>query len=1844
MRREAFLILLAMVCGMTIQQCTIGCLKCNNQNQCLLCDITQGYQLLANSCRLNTQTNCALFSQNGNCVQCANNFYMDINSQNCVAIGSTNVIANCLNYNSAQACILCNKNNFLVGGSCNAVNNTIANCISYSSNNVCMSCNQGFLLSNDMSSCVALPSANNCLFYSYIGCRQCNSGFVVNQNFYFSNFNSPTSLNNYLANMVQPSTEWIGLNVCQSVTVNNCAVYTAFNVCARCNSGYYLSSGACFLFPLNIIFGCATYSGVSICSSCQSGMYLNQNMCLSNTIIENCVSFSTTASTTTCTICNNGFFLQSNSCVPRTASKSTPNCQTPHPQADVCQVCTAGFDLTSDNLACLPTVPNCSKYSASTFQSAALQCSLCVNSFYLSSTGTSVTCVSGSVASCLRYQVSQNVCIECVNGFYLNNLVCTPHVSIPNCVSYHGMKSNYCATCASGYFSFAYTSVCVQTTVRANCASYHPDGNSCQNCVPNFYLVSGPCNAIPSTFSNCNTFSGTACTLCNSGYMVNTLPTAGTCTLPLDYINAAVNSPCSVMTAIPSTVTPIWIASPGLNQVKLECRTCGNYMYGYNPHNAEAICVNQNQLSLYAGFIHVNNCKRYGLNYGASPSVVCMECASGQYISGYQNLGMKASPYVLTSNPTGIQCTSTCNFASTSSSAVIPDDFFGFVNICIAATAITFVNVNDFVSRGMLQFPGNCRRYARFAYRVNDSSNVQVRMTADAVATQAAALNRIMSADYKCIVPAPSVAASNVVPTNYLYLADDDTDVEDQYPYEVVSLITARVSEPADNVMAFDFSTGFSNTVDSSSTYPTVFNYKGILERIDSSSVAPTVCTNCKNHHSFCDIFLRYTGTAGAKKGYAFTTLAEANAAFYTPTTAPATATDYAFVCLRCQFGYQLSYTASAVADNASMPSCVSMQNCASSTTVYGGLTTFLNSVFSCHLCGQTAGSTTFPSIWIETDALANTGASSGTLVGWTVKGVYTSATSVTGGHGFKCFAAPSQIVSGASAIIVPNCAAFGYITPITLFADGGAAPTNDPERAVCLACAANSYPTYVRGSTSEMSWTLGNTDNTNGRIPGWSVIACTPSQNCDTSVINMFNSCGKCDTSKENLPTPVYYAFMDFTLSNCFQTTTQNCFILATGSSQTGQNICDVCKAGFILNDDKVCEQFRVPNQSVTSANFNSGWFVRRLMGSNSVVPSLPTAAALASTSERVKVRINYLLSFSQHQYGVTSCQSGWIQFPTNIWAPRVCVWSSYIYNNTQFPSTTQYINNCLRYNVTQMNSRHVCGGCNVGFIPTIDGTSCVSSTPLPNCLFAQTGANAALCYECADNFFNVNGQCSNTPIANCRTYVNSKWSFTSPSILQCASCLNGFVLSADMISCTNGQVNNCYVYKQGSSTQCSECAPSFSLMTLANNLYYCYPLPTSLNCQKMQSSSSTSGLNYDTVSCAVCNYNNLQVFGIRQWTSLGLVSQPQTLCMKFTAIANCKVYDQANPKINENTFGCLECDTGYWYSSVSQTCFQRVNNPSHCIKFSPTEDTCMQCGQGSFLSVDKVKCMPFPNGIFMCSQYSSATTCTQCFPGYYLSANSCFQSSLIPNCQVYSANFTCSACMNGLFLYNATSCVAASASNCLTFASITACSSCYPGQGLQTSNGITSCVFSILPNCLNATTIAPFTCLICSAGYYPNPNGVCVMVSKAIANCLSYDSASTCTICNTGSILNVARTSCNSTYYTSKIDPNCQQSFLMPTPACVQCSLGSFFSNGTCVQCRNNTYASGCMSCDPLDDRLCLVCRPNYYMNSVGVCMSVSPTTDNNSTTVPDKKSLEIMKSIALCFILIGLMFDQK
>jgi len=305
----------------------------------------------------------------------------------------------------------------------------------------------------------------------------------------------------------------------------------------------------------------------------------------------------------------------------------------------------------------------------------------------------------------------------------------------------------------------------------------------------------------------------------------------------------------------------------------------------------------------------------------------------------------------------------------------------------------------------------------------------------------------------------------------------------------------------------------------------------------------------------------------------------------------------------------------------------------------------------------------------------------------------------------------------------------------------------------------------------------------------------------------------------------------------------------------------------------------------------------------------------------------------------------------------------------------------------------------------------------------------------------------------------------------------------------------------------------------------------------------------------------------------------------------------------------------------------------------YETNKDKCKTCSSSTFINDTATDCVSFPNGILRCATYSNDTVCTSCNAPAFLNGNACPLSTVISKCATYTANFTCTGCESGYFLTNSTLCEVAKASNCLTYTSINACEKCNPldtNKGLKTdTNGVTSCVDKNVANCDISTNEFPFKCTVCKKGFFIGTDGTC-SAATAINKCLLYDTSSTCTKCEQGSVLAVDRKSCQDTIYSAFNDANCLDSQLLGTPACSKCSPGSIFVNNACTACSNNTYTDGCFTCDPANQASCFVCRPGYYQNQVGKCLAIS----GNGTVTPVPTSAVISKIFALFAVLAALL----
>lgn len=928
-------------------------------------------------------------------------------------------------------------------------------------------------------------------------------------------------------------------------------------------------------------------------------------------------------------------------------------------------------------------------------------------------------------------------------------------------------------------------------------------------------------------------------------------------------------------------------------------------------------------------------------------------------------------------------------------------------------------------------------------------------------------------------------------------------------------------------------------------------------------------------------------------------------------------------VCLKCNDGFQLSFAAlnsatAASTGNVPYPGCVQITNCASPTTYYGGLPTYLNAMINCHSCNTGK----VPIVSFEFNAGALSSAYTNAFLNYAL-----GSTVAIAGLAFQCAAAPTALIATATTATsaIANCGVFGVLNPVTTSTSNTVRTLNGLAN-FCLACNSGFFPTYFNANTGA---------NSGSFIPYYAVTACTASANCDASPPNMpWNACGRCSTASLTATPPIYYGYADHSFMNCYKSSTPNCFILSgTTLDSSNPNPCKVCMAGYFLNQDGYCDLMTIPNIA-TGGSFVQAYYASQFIG-----------ATIAAGWDALFVRYHYALSFQASQVGASACTGAYIRAPALVAAPMLCIGSTYLSSNVPWPTPAtndKFILNCAKYSAGVGNALngaapfYKCAVCNSGYIPKLDMSACV--TAIANCLNAQT-STANLCATCAANYWNVNGACSQTTVTNCAVLVNTATS-TAQATIACQTCKSGFYLTSAG-ACTQGTVNNCMTYTNAQAAGCLSCLAGYVLITLSNSNVYCYPVPASLNCVIAASSVSIPrGLSQGYISCTTCTFSIAAPTKPVPWSAQTTTTLAQTMCLPFVAITNCLTYNQASSSVLSNSYLCTACATGFFLSSSGASCSARTVNPAGCATWVANLDQCATCNAGFFLNTLGTLCIAFPIGVPNCAIFNTATNCSQCATGYYpSSAGICIISTVISNCNVYSANYTCSACISGFWLQNATTCTQASATNCLTFTSATACATCAFGYQLATSNSITSCTQIVIANCALLNPSNQLICGTCNTGYYLNANNVCTPVTTTVANCLYYASATQCQTCTAGFFLSADQLTCSNAANTY-IDPNCATPFLTAVANCAQCSFGYLMGSSGCTPCP--LFNSGCGICDSSNATGCLLCQNTYYMNTSGACqlipvILINTTNTTTNTTVAGVNILSAWLTLVLILALV-------
>ena len=1632
-----FIAVCVLVMGLTIQQCDKGCLKCNAKNECVFCDISNNYYLSGTKCLTSTLTNCQILNQNGDCGQCASNFYLDLATKKCVAVETAKQVANCQLYGSGQVCVKCVKGFFVKDGKCLAVVKSVDNCDVYFEDGKCLACASGYLFNAARDGCVASPNVSGCSAYSFLDCKTCATGYIANQNLYFVDYqNNALNIQAAIFSFVSGAmSDWTALKRCQKILDANCLVASAFNVCTTCAPNFFLTAEkTCRAYPKPIIEACQFYNSLTTCSGCLSGYFLEGptkcTLIAGDKLITDCVSYDNKANTVRCLQCSVAKYLNNNACTARVDSINIANCKATNPAADECLTCNDNFQITTDKKKCLAAIPNCATYANSAATITAHVCSTCNSKYYLNTdTNVATTCIAGSLNGCLTYS-SSTVCTACdTTGFYLTAGACTAHPKVENCVTYDGSSFGTCATCTTGFYPFKLTFTCETfTPVIANCKEISPDTNKCIACASDafFLKTDGTCVAY-STLPNCKTANGAGvCTACIDKFA---LKSDNTCVANHDY----------VLTNCDTAGSSASFKTADLN-VATDCSICKENTYPFDLSSYYG-CVSTTLLATKGVATAVDGCRRY--SNAATP--VCLQCTGSLFLT----LGATRT------------CVSTC-----SDTNLLEDPTTGHFNTCSAT--------------GQDGFIANCKT----SIEIWDYS----------IGTPALA--------YRCIQP----TSTYILTVIFADLNQINT------PGVWRDIVDSTVVPPGDAFLYNGYFTAVGIATDS--THDTAAD---VANSLSASDVA-------------CELYI----TDATPK----------------------------FRCWRCKWGMTARWVAGATNNS----KCVRLTGCNTSIK-YGGFSSFLNTILSCHACTSASE---------QLVVTINTATAAAGVITFTV-----ANTPIVTKDFVRCIA-PST--AAAHAVDLPKAIANCHVYALVYIAG-----VFDAGQSGCMACKPN-FRLAAAGAGKAVFDT------------------CEAITDCDTSKTAMVSRCTTC--SQVGAAGAIQYrAFKDATLDTCVNSQSENCLIAST--TLVGTNyVCDLCRSGFFLNADKRCEKINLPACSDASG---STFFK---------FSNPPTAAEFGNYGLLRNMSGQKTLS------GCDNCNAGFVAVGLAA-NERQCVSSSYVQSNGYASvSGTKYIVDCAKYkNLLDTTAAFYseCVACKNNKIPTLNGKSCVTA-PSTACKTAQN-TDTTKCQVCADTHVPVLGNCTPKNILNCKTYD------ITPTIsdLICTGCNDGFVLATNGKSCTAGKVFACQSYNTNQPFICNACNTGYSLIsTNGNAKTYCIKINDGSNCRTLDNSSS--GLQGKFYKCSSCISTSSAAFVHKAWASSDS-TKAQSICLALNLVEKCISYDVASTTVSGNTYLCTACAAGFFLNEDTNTCVARVNQPSGCIEYEINKDKCKVCSTSTFINADSTDCLSFPNGILGCATYSNDTVCTSCNAPRYLNNNTCTLSTQISKCVGYSANFTCTKCDTGYFLTNSTFCELAKAVNCFTYTNINTCEKCDPNdnnKGLKTdTNGVTSCVDKNVASCEISTNTFPFACTLCKKGFFLATDGTCAAATP-IAKCLAYDSLTTCTKCEAGSVLTVDRKACNDTSFAAYLDANCVETTQLSTPACSMCQPGSFFSNGACTTCTNNTFANGCYSCNPANQTVCFACKPGFYQTSNGNCLSVNA--QSNTTPVASAVIVKLFSMFAL------------
>ena len=287
--------------------------------------------------------------------------------------------------------------------------------------------------------------------------------------------------------------------------IQDCEELDYENKCKKCVDGYSISpdNDRCFVKPTppqnpkDRIPNCFKFKTENYeeCDLCFEGYYLEDEntKCVKHSIkIPECNVYSQTQNNR-CIFCSNTNYRSTSFAIDTQCGIRVnyfENCERYSRASDICLGCASDHIFHYDNKRCSIKIDNCKSYNIAL---RILQCSDCIDSYYLNNDDTLCFNANNSINGCQKYDKGPS-CIICHQGFYLDDesKTCFFHDTFLNCKSLSIKKKNICDDCTKQGIRTFKTHDCtpVSTSVLAFdlfCINWN-DAQKCVECIGDYVL------------------------------------------------------------------------------------------------------------------------------------------------------------------------------------------------------------------------------------------------------------------------------------------------------------------------------------------------------------------------------------------------------------------------------------------------------------------------------------------------------------------------------------------------------------------------------------------------------------------------------------------------------------------------------------------------------------------------------------------------------------------------------------------------------------------------------------------------------------------------------------------------------------------------------------------------------------------------------------------------------------------------------------------------------------------------------------------------------------------------------------------------------------------------------------------------------------------------------------------------------------------------------------------------------------------------------------------------------------------------------------------------------------